>query len=122
MQEFEEKRGDREIDNLFAAAQNVAEVKDTSVAKCRAVSEVQLPVLKSVLADTLKQCAEAVARKPDPELEVQLEANRRSREIIWEQFSDDMNHKFMRLNNTFEEKKEELRDLFSDLERKLHNH
>lgn len=52
----------------------------------------------------------------------QLEKNRAERNKIWSNFDDDMKHKISRLDNTFEEKEEELRDFYSDLERKLHIH
>lgn len=119
---FQEKRNDREIENLFRTAQNTTEVKDHSVARCKALSEVQLPVLNSLLKSTLRECEKAVNRQPDPQLEATLEKNRVSRQVVWDQFSDDMTHKCSRIDITFEEKEEELRDFYSDLERKLHIH
>lgn len=119
---FQEKRNDREIENLFSTAQNTTEVKDSSVARCKALSEVQLPVLNKILRDTLRDCQQALNRRPDPELEASLEKNRAARKVILDQFVDDMNHKSSRVDNTFEEKEEELRDFYSDLERKLHIH
>lgn len=120
--DFQEKRGDREIENLFATAQSTTEVRDDSVPRSKALSELHLPVLSAVLRDTLKNCNRAVDRQVDPELEATLERNRVSRKGIWDQFVDDMSHKSKRIDNTFEEKEEELRDFYSDLERKLHIH
>lgn len=37
----------------------------------------------------------------------------------WDQFIDDMNFKCKRIDNAFEEKEEELRDLYADLNHKL---
>lgn len=51
-----------------------------------------------------------------------LEENRSRRQIEWQQFVDDMAHKCARVDNTFEEKEEELREFYTDLERKLHIH
>lgn len=51
-----------------------------------------------------------------------LEKNRKEREKIWNHFVDDMEHKKSRVDSTFEEKEEELREFYSDLERKLHIH
>lgn len=115
------KRNDREIENLFASAQNTTEVKDSSVARSKALGEV-LPALNSILRNTLRDCERAVNRQPDPKLQSTLEKNRAERKVIWDQFTDDMNHKCSRIDNTFEEKEEELRDFYSDLERKLHIH
>lgn len=44
------------------------------------------------------------------------------REKLWDRFVDDMRHKQNCVENTFEEKEEELREFYSDLERKLHIH
>lgn len=41
------------------------------------------------------------------------------RQKEWDQFIDDMNFKCQRVDNTFEEKEEELRDLYADLNHKL---
>lgn len=90
--------------------------------RCKALSEVQLPVLKSILETTLRNCEKAVARRPDPELEKTLEQNRVARQEIWHEFVDDMSHKCKRIDNTFEEKEEELKDFYADLERKLQIH
>lgn len=45
-----------------------------------------------------------------------------NREQKWHRFADDMKHKQSCVENTFEEKEEELREFYSDLERKLHIH
>lgn len=45
--------------------------------------------------------------------------NQEKRRKEWDQFIDDMNFKCKRIENTFEEKEEELRDLYADLNHKL---
>lgn len=52
----------------------------------------------------------------------QLELNRIERVKTLDRFADDMKHKRQCVENTFEEKEEELREFYSDLERKLHIH
>lgn len=54
--------------------------------------------------------------------EKRLQENRVEREKLWGRFVDDMRHKQNCVENTFEEKEEELREFYSDLERKLHIH
>lgn len=49
----------------------------------------------------------------------QLHENRGKREQLWQRFIDDMNYKQLSVQNTFEEKEEELRECYSDLEQKL---
>lgn len=82
-----------------------------------------MPALNAILKSSLKVLEKAVSdRKPNPDLQATLEKKRAEREDIWNLFVDDMNHKCKRIDNTFEEKEEELRDFYSDLERKLHIH
>lgn len=90
--------------------------------RCRILSQENLPLLKFKLEDTLTLCENVLNRKPNPELAQKLEKNRVERERIWLFFDDDMNHKISRLDNTFEEKEEELRDFYADLEQRLHIH
>lgn len=47
------------------------------------------------------------------------EENKEKRQKEWDQFIDDMNFKCQRIDNAFEEKEEELRDLYADLNHKL---
>lgn len=47
------------------------------------------------------------------------EENKQKRQKEWDQFIDDMNFKCQRIDNAFEEKEEELRDLYADLNHKL---
>lgn len=54
--------------------------------------------------------------------EKRIEENRLARTETWNRFVDDMKHKQSCVENTFEEKEEELREFYSDLDRKLHIH
>lgn len=105
------------------------------------MSEKHLPNLKQTLLEAKDACEAATEDSPirdtlvkklnfsiymlnkNPFFQIQnQEKNRVQREQLWEQFTSDMNHKRSRIDNTFEEKEEELREFYSDLERKLHIH
>ncbi|XP_055686694.1 biogenesis of lysosome-related organelles complex 1 subunit 5 [Lutzomyia longipalpis] len=122
LREFEEKRNDREVENLFVSLQNTSEAKDTGVLRSKVACEAHLGHLQKSLEVALGACEEVTNRVPDPKLQAALEANREARKVIWSHFVDDMAHKCSRVDHTFEEKEEELRDFYSDLERKLHIH
>lgn len=53
---MQQKRNDKEIENLFASVQNTIEAKDTSITKCHILSEKNLPLLKIKLDETLALC------------------------------------------------------------------
>lgn len=61
-------RKDREIENLFASVQNTVDAKETTVERCRILSQENLPLLKYKLEDTLTLCEDVLNRKPDPDL------------------------------------------------------
>ncbi|CAH2239512.1 biogenesis of lysosome-related organelles complex 1 subunit 5 isoform X1 [Pararge aegeria] len=121
LREFEEKRGDREVENLFAIVENLTEIKDTQVERISKNSIAALPVL----AEKLEQALKLSDQIEKDYLELQKinkekkAKNFEKRQKEWDQFIDDMNFKCQRIDNTFEEKEEELRDLYADLNHKL---
>ncbi|XP_047985046.1 biogenesis of lysosome-related organelles complex 1 subunit 5 isoform X2 [Leguminivora glycinivorella] len=121
LKEFEEKRGDREVENLFYILEKVTDIKDSQVDKIKKGSEAALPVLSEKLNQALEVC-EAVETdylKVQKTCEQKRTENREKRQKEWDQFIDDMNFKCQRIDNAFEEKEEELRDLYADLNHKL---
>ncbi|KAJ0182673.1 hypothetical protein K1T71_002042 [Dendrolimus kikuchii] len=120
LKEFEEKRGDREVENLFAILEKLTEIKDNQVDKIKRSIET-LPVLNEKLEQALKLCEEVETDYLEVQKvnEQKRAANREKRQKEWDQFIDDMNFKCQRIDNAFEEKEEELRDLYADLNHKL---
>ncbi|XP_023947390.2 biogenesis of lysosome-related organelles complex 1 subunit 5 isoform X2 [Bicyclus anynana] len=121
LKEFEEKRGDREVENLFAILENLTDIKDTQVEKITKSSVAVFPVLLEKLDQAVKLSEEV--EKDYLELQKinqkKKAENFEKRQKEWSQFIDDMNFKCQRIDNTFEEKEEELRDLYADLNHKL---
>ncbi|CAG9581216.1 unnamed protein product [Danaus chrysippus] len=121
LKEFEEKRGDREVENLFAILEKLTDIKDTQLEKVEKASKTALPVL----AEKLNQALQLSEEIETDYLQLQekskqkLAENKEKRQKEWDQFIDDMNFKCQRIDNTFEEKEEELRDLYADLKHKL---
>ncbi|XP_038208210.1 biogenesis of lysosome-related organelles complex 1 subunit 5 [Zerene cesonia] len=121
LKEFEEKRGDREVENLFNILENITDIKDTQLDKIQRSSKTALPVL----SEKLQQALTLTEEVEKDYLEIQQECakkrleNKEKRQKEWDQFIDDMNFKCQRIDNTFEEKEEELRDLYADLNHKL---
>ncbi|KAJ8736518.1 hypothetical protein PYW08_007174 [Mythimna loreyi] len=121
LKEFEEKRGDREVENLFAILEKLTDIKDSQAEKIIKAGETGLPVLKEKLQQALLLSEEVEknyleSHKAYEQRRLEL---REKRQNEWDQFIDDMNFKCQRVDNTFEEKEEELRDLYADLNHKL---
>ncbi|KAG7310874.1 hypothetical protein JYU34_003705 [Plutella xylostella] len=121
LKEFEEKRGDREVENLFSILEKLTDVKDTQVDKIKKSGETGLPILSEKLDQTLELFSgvEAEIAEVQKQSEQKRIENREKRQKEWDQFIDDMNFKCKRIDNAFEEKEEELRDLYADLDHKL---
>lgn len=83
-------------------------------------SSSHLPELSTKLTKTLELCDLVLNHPINPDFELNLTKSRESRKLVWQQFVDDMTHKCSRVDLTFEEKEEELREFYVDLERKLH--
>lgn len=121
VKEFEEKRGDREVENLFSILEKLTDIKDSQADRIRRNGETTLPVLNEKLEQALQLCEEVEKdylhiKKESEQKRIE---NREKRQKEWDQFVDDMNFKCKRIDNTFEEKEEELRDLYADLNHKL---
>lgn len=121
LKEFEEKRGDREVENLFSILEKLTDIKDSQAEKIIKTGETGLPVLKEKLEQALQLSAEVEKDYLDSRqiYEQRRQELKEKRQKEWDQFIDDMNFKCQRIDNTFEEKEEELRDLYADLNHKL---
>lgn len=49
-----------------------------------------------------------------------MQENREIRKLEWEKFVNDMSEKCEKVNQTFDEKENEIKEFYIDLERKLH--
>lgn len=107
---------------MFTALQNTSEIRDTSIERSLLASVGHLPELSTYLKKTLDGCTDILDNQESPKLIEKLEKNRENRKKIWQHFVDDMSHKCSRVDITFEEKEEELREFYTDLEQKLHIH
>lgn len=118
--EFEEKRGDREVENLFAILEKLTEIKDSQVDRIKKGADT-LPVLNEKLDQALKLSGDIENEYLDVHevAEKRRAENREKRQKEWDQFIDDMNFKCKRIDNAFEDKEEELKDLYADLNHKL---
>ncbi|XP_030022403.2 biogenesis of lysosome-related organelles complex 1 subunit 5 isoform X3 [Manduca sexta] len=119
--EFEEKRGDREVENLFNILEQLTEIKDSEADRINKSGETGLPVFGEKLTQALNllEDTEKDYLEFQKECEKKRAVNREKRQKEWDQFIDDMNFKCQRIDNAFEEKEEELRDLYADLNHKL---
>lgn len=88
VKEFEEKRGDREVENLFSILEKVTEVKDTEFEKIKKASDLSLPRINTqfnVALDLFSDIAKNSQTFQESNSKKVLE-NRSKRNEEWNQF------------------------------------
>ncbi|KAF4527828.1 hypothetical protein B566_EDAN016312 [Ephemera danica] len=103
LKEFEEKRGDREVERIFEILEHVTDIKETQIDRVKSLCDLQLPVLNSNLEVTLSMC-ESILEKEQEQTS--------SRKAEWEAFIRDMGEKCARVDQTFKQKEAELREYY----------
>ncbi|XP_069675251.1 biogenesis of lysosome-related organelles complex 1 subunit 5 [Periplaneta americana] len=120
LKEFEEKRADREVERLFQILERATEIKETQLDRVKLASDVHLPTLNANLEVAVSMCNRILEKEEEHRSDTALLAKREIRKAEWESFIEDMTQKCSKVDATFEEKEEELREFYSDLEKKLH--
>ncbi|XP_034253447.1 biogenesis of lysosome-related organelles complex 1 subunit 5 [Thrips palmi] len=120
LREFEEKRQDREVERLFVVLERVTEIRDTQVDRLKQSSDAFLPRLNTNLDAALNMCNRMIKSEEEHLADTSLESKRALRKADWENFISDMAVRCSKVDTTFQEKEEELREFYQDLETKLH--
>ncbi|XP_078036613.1 biogenesis of lysosome-related organelles complex 1 subunit 5 [Augochlora pura] len=120
LREFQEKRGDREVERLFKILEYSTELKENQLDRTEQLGDCHLPSLKANVDVALSMCEKVLQTEQSFDIDKALEDNRKGRKLEWETFVNDMSEKCEKVNQTFEEKKDEIKEYYVDLERKLH--
>ncbi|XP_012149822.1 biogenesis of lysosome-related organelles complex 1 subunit 5 [Megachile rotundata] len=120
LREFEEKRGDTEVERLFKILEYTTELKENQLDRTEQLGDCHLPSLKANVDVALSMCERVLQREQDFDPDIALQENREKRKVEWEKFVNDMSEKCEKVNQTFEEKENEIKEFYIDLEKKLH--
>ncbi|KAG6801292.1 biogenesis of lysosome-related organelles complex 1 subunit 5 [Apis cerana] len=120
LREFQEKRDDREVERLFKILEYSTDLKESQLDRTEQLGDCHLPSLKANVDVALSMCERVLQKEQDFDSDVALQANREARKVEWEKFVNDMSEKCEKVNQTFEEKENEIKEFYIDLERKLH--
>ncbi|KAK9306572.1 hypothetical protein QLX08_002768 [Tetragonisca angustula] len=120
LREFQEKRGDREVERLFKILEYSTELKESQLDRAEQLGDCHLPSLKANVDVALSMCERVLQREQDFDSDIALQENREIRKLEWEKFVNDMSEKCEKVNQTFDEKENEIKEFYIDLERKLH--
>jgi len=117
LREFEEKRGDREVENIFSSLERVSELRDlglpgliTSATSNRSTNLVaNLQVAESMLGRILEQGETG-------EVEKTLVSSREAREKEWTNFLQEVQVRCKKIDQSFKEQEDSIRKKYQDLE------
>lgn len=119
LREFQEKRGDREVERLFKILEYSTELKESQLDRTEQLGDCHLPSLKANVDVALSMCERVLQREQNFDSDKALRQNRELRKVEWEAFVNDMSEKCEKVNQTFEEKENEIKEFYVDLEKKL---
>ncbi|XP_008543204.1 biogenesis of lysosome-related organelles complex 1 subunit 5 [Microplitis demolitor] len=120
VREFEERRGDREVERLFKILEYSTELEQNQIDRAEQLGDCHLPSLKANTDVALTMCERIIQRENKFNSDNKLAENREIRKEEWKKFINDMSDKCRKVDATFNEKEEELKNFYADLEKKLH--
>jgi len=115
--QFEEERGDREVENIFSCLEKVSELRDLG-----------LPLLRENLSNTVStslianlQVSESMSsrileQEDSKEIEKTLVASREAREKDWTVFLQETQIRSRKVEQSLKEQEENIRKKYQDLE------
>ncbi|KAK9889950.1 hypothetical protein WA026_008760 [Henosepilachna vigintioctopunctata] len=107
--EFELKRQDKEVNELFQIIENLTELKDTQIDKIK-VLDANLSQLNNQLSGSLSTAKELIDLEIKYKEDTTLEEEKNKRKIIWDKFMEDITEQYSQINCSFEEKEKVLND------------
>ncbi|XP_034942918.1 biogenesis of lysosome-related organelles complex 1 subunit 5 [Chelonus insularis] len=120
VREFENRRGDREVERLFKILEYSTELEQNQIDRAEQLGDCHLPSLKANTDVALTMCERILQREENCDTERKLAENREIRKEEWKRFINDISEKCKKVDETFDEKEAELKEFYIDLEKKLH--
>ncbi|KAF7286990.1 biogenesis of lysosome-related organelles complex 1 subunit 5 [Rhynchophorus ferrugineus] len=119
LKEFEEKRGDNEVDNLFKTIENLTDIKDTHINQLK--DNVNESVIESnrQLSEALQVCNNLSKLQDESNQNKLLDENINKRKLALDKFIDDITTEYSQINTEHEKQEANLRKVYEELEKKL---
>lgn len=108
------------MERLFKILEYTTELKEDQLDRTEQLGDCHLPSLKANVDVALSMCERVLQRAENFNIDKALEENRDIRKLEWERFINDMSDKCQRVDQTFQEKENEIKEFYVDLERRLH--
>lgn len=119
VKEFETKRKDREVENVFKVLEVTSELKDEELDKLRTLCDDNVSDFKNNVDAAQLMCDRILDQSRRQEIEQALESSRQARDKEWESFSKDIQNQRSRIDEGYKQKEEELKNQYKQLEDRL---
>ena len=116
VKEFEETRGDREVERTFRVLERVTELRDCEIDKLKAQCETSVPAVRENVRAAQALCDRILDKDRSAEIEQALESSQHAREREWKAFSEEAKAKRERIDEAFRQKEADLRRQYADFE------
>lgn len=117
IREFEEKRGDREVDAVFSSLERVSELRDIGLPGLTEYLTGTAPTeLLANLAVSESMFSRILEQEDSKEVEKTLAASREARQRDWEIFLQETQARCTRGDKSFREQEEAIRKKYQDLQ------
>jgi len=119
VKEFETKRGDQEVQNLFETLEVSTELQSGQVDKLVTTCDEQFPTINANLLVAQSMCNKILDQAKNSELDQALESSRQAREKEWSQFQSEFQSKCEKIDDAYNQKEKDLRLHYQKLEKDL---
>jgi len=119
VKEFEKKRGDQEVQNLFETLEVTTELQSGQVEKLVNTCDEQFPTINANLLVAQSMCNKILDQAKNSELDQALESSHQAREKEWSQYLNDFQNKCEKIDDAYNQKEKDLRLHFQKLEKDL---
>lgn len=119
VKEFEEKRGDREVERVFKVLEKVTELRDSEVDKVKAQCDSVLPNLNANLLVAQSMSNKILDQSRSREIETALENSRQNREKEWNNFMVDIQDKCTKIDDAYKQKEIDVKTNYETLEKQF---
>lgn len=121
VKEFEEKRGDREVESVFKILETVTELDSGEIDKVKAQCDSTLPNLNAKLLVANSMCNKILDQARSSEIEQALESSKAARDKEWNGFLNDCKDKKQNVDDAYLKKENDIRDRYAKLEENLNS-
>ncbi|CAG9759536.1 unnamed protein product [Ceutorhynchus assimilis] len=119
LKEFETKRSDSEVDNLFKSIENITDIKDTQINSLSEIVNEKVVDTNQYLNEALKLCREFGDLEKTFLQQTVSGGNNDRRKDLWEKIMDEITSEFSKVNSDFERKEIEAVQYYKELGKKL---